>query len=239
MGLSRWYQTVMRDRPVFYAPMWEPTNGSRDVVGFGGTVTLFGGGSPTFFRGPLGDHAKRLPGTNNNAYVYADANRYDLGDFWTLESWFNPLATGTSAVQTSIISKGAIGGNEAYNLQWDSTNDRILAQKAEIITLVLSPSGGVTDAAPLYVHVVATRNGTTDIRLYLNGKNVTIANATDSTENNTQNLVLGGQGNSGGTIDFESFCIQSHSAVYNYALSSGQVRDHYYSFRRNNRRYKR
>lgn len=152
------------------------------------------------------DTAVTLNGTTQYVTV-ADSASVDLGDGpFSIELWLKQGGT-----QRTMLSKGA----GAYEL-------------AVVTNLYLSASGGsaiahsaqaVDDSA--WHHCVVTKNGAAT-RIYVDGKDQTVANGTATLINTATTLFIGGNG----TTDFMSGSLDE-VAIYNVVLTPLQVQAHY------------
>jgi hypothetical protein len=227
MNWLTYRKAVLQDRPVFYAPL-DSTLSQRDLTNKSNNVAVLGTSTkpPGFF----GGQALKFPGVNgNNGMDWGNQTHFNLSDVWSLESWFLPGGVAAQGANQDIISKGINGSSGAYGMLWNSTNSNIRAQKVDQADLASTAVGSVV--AGVWYHLVATKNGSTT-KLYINGKDVTIAGTNAVCANSSRGLGIGLHENSTGTgYISESLSTHSNAAVYSYALSPAQVLRHYHAGR--------
>lgn len=206
MYLDNYLNAVIYDRPVFYGPLWG-NSGARDLARKSpdGTFT----GSPTRgVRGPLGDQGINfLVGTQLD---FPDASFLDLGDIWTIETWFSLNSVGGLFV---FVTKF----NGAYSIDWWNGVNAVRAEAYSTADLARS---GTLNTINKWFYTVATKNGN-NTRVYINGQDQTVPVGNVGTIN-TPNLLSLGVSVAGGITSK-----MAHTAVYNYPLSPAQILNHY------------
>lgn len=200
-------RAVMRDRPVLYAPLWEPAGGARNLTGktANGSFT----GSPTrAVRGPVGGYAMDFPvGTD---WRFAHEAVLTCGDFWSIETWFS---------LNNILGLVQLAGKFDGGYSMDYYNG-VAAVRAENYGVNDLARSTIPQVANRWYYAVCTKNGG-NAKVYINGKDETVpvGNAVSAS---SAGVVFGGAsiiGNQTAKI--------AQVAVYNYALSHAQIRRHY------------
>lgn len=135
----------------------------------------------------------------------------NAGDRFTIEAWVKRGSTGTTQV---IASKQT----NAWMLLFNTQNRLVLQQAGS--TAINTSTVAVTDTGGWH-HVVATKNAST-VRLYIDGEDVTGTTSNRTLANNTLPLVMAHNASTSrlnGSLD--------EVALYNIALTAGQVSNHY------------
>jgi len=211
VGLS-YDSLVASDAPVAYYRLGEPSGSVIDQMG--GTSGSAVGGITRDVTGALvsgDDGAITLDGVDGEVTVAHHA-ALNTGDVFTLEAWIKRAALGVGA-DSYIFSKG--DGN--YRLGFN--NDGVeIAQKA--VAIIAISTVQISDTTTWH-HIVWTKNGATS-KIYIDGIDRT-GTVTNQTISDTSDTLEIGNSNGGffeGSVD--------EAAIYDYALTSGQVRAHYH-----------
>jgi len=173
------------------------------------------------------------PGGTKTHVEHPDHSSLDITGGLSLEAWVN--ADGFSSNNQGIVAKyvGA-GNNRAYNLFIDNQSAGANHEPG----LVISPDGTFASAAELisdsplptgeWVHLVATYEPGTSMRIYRNGALDTerTTGVPASIANTTAPLWIGPQYAADNDLYFFDGLIDE-VAVYDYALSAGQVAGHF------------
>jgi len=142
-----------------------------------------------------------------------DRTALDVGDRFTVEAWVRRGALSTMENQV-IASKQ----NGSWVLMFDPSNQIVLRRSN--VADAASSVAAVTDTTTWH-HVVATKSGSS-VHLYLDGADVTGPVTNQTMVDNTEQLAIGrssGVASFAGSID--------EVAVYNAALTSAQVANHF------------
>ncbi len=150
---------ILNDRPKAY---WRLEEGSGNFVDSTGNLhTGVATGGITYLVSGGVNNGISLDGSSGY-FTVTDHADLDLGDVFTLECWLRPLSLSFPA---SIIDKGT--GAYQLTLLTDNTF-RLQARDGTLgcISTVAIPNDGH------YHHIVATKNGPSEVRLYLDGEDV-------------------------------------------------------------------
>lgn len=228
MNWLTYRKAVLRDRPSFYTTISSAPSSQRDLTNKSTNSSIFGTHTrPASFFGGL---AVKFPGVNaNNGMDWGNQGQFNIGDTWSCEVWYKPGGVAAPSVEQVIVCKGNSGGNGAYGLFWNSTDQRLVLQRPEISNLAFSSTGSVV--ANVWYHLVGTKSGTS-IKAYVNGKDATVAGTNSTCNNSTRGLGIGLHENSTGTGYIkESIGTHADTVVYNYVLSPAQILRHYHAGR--------
>jgi len=203
---------VLADSPRAY---WRLGNASGTVAS--DEMGVFPG---TYVNGPLlaragaisGDTAAQFDGTNDFVRV-PDANGLDFTDTFTLEAWVKRSSTGGTR---AIMDKGE--NSYSFRIQADG---KLLLRKNNVATLTTS-TAGITDTTAWH-HVAAVKSPT-EVKLYLDGQDVSGAVTQQTMANTAIPLTIAGSDN--GTAYFLPGTLDE-VAVYPTALSAARVQAHY------------
>jgi trimeric autotransporter adhesin len=217
--MSSYYDTViLADSPVSYWPLADPTgttaadSGDSNPGTYQGGVTL-GGAAP--FPGMSGSTA--FNGSTGYASV-PDASNLHLVAPLSIEAWFKTTYSGAN--YQIICAKYAPTTFHGFGLSVVGTT-QTLGMLVGDGWHAIGP--GVNDG--YWHHVVAVLSGTT-ITMYVDGTSRGTASATPSLSNTTA-LKIGTDPSSAGASSFLGSL--GAPGVYNYALSSTQVANHYWA----------
>lgn len=214
-------QTIQADGPLAYYRLDEATGTIADDISgnmnqgtLHGTITLGVTGLLT----SGGDTAMTFDGTTGYISLPTSLIPTGSGHAWSLECWCRvtslPGSTWNSMVNMGTISAGTLAG-----IYINNTGGTVTFAVGTGSVNIFSSTHVATNTT---YHVVGTYDGT-NIRLYVNGS--LVAGPSAVTVNlGTTYASIGADSSPaqeffGGTID--------EAAFYNYALSSGQVSNHY------------
>jgi Concanavalin A-like lectin/glucanases superfamily/Camelysin metallo-endopeptidase len=155
------------------------------------------------------DKAASFDGTDDRVEV-PDAANLDLGDGpFTLELWMKRSAFNLRA---SLISKGF----GTYHLM--VVHGDVIEFGKKDVTGIVTSTVAITDTS--WHHVVVTRNGTANTKLYIDGVDRTGGVTPTTLANNSDPMLIGhGEASFPGSID--------EVAIYDTVLSAGEVKSHY------------
>jgi hypothetical protein len=168
--------------------------------------------SPTLgVTGAVGDTDTAVTFNGSTQYVtIPDANSLDLGNTFSLECWVKRGAAGAQG----LIAKGG-----SYRLDINANVPRL--RNAATATIV-SSSVAIVDTTTWH-HIVATKNGATAAKFYLDGVDVSTGYADSTIADSASALILAANSAVAnfltGTLD--------EVAVYNVVLTPTQVLNHY------------
>jgi hypothetical protein len=205
---------VLVDKPAGYWRLGEPSGTSiTDSSGNGLTGTYTNG--PTLAQtGALANDAATsvsFVAASSQYGVVPDNNLLDFGNVTTYEAWAYP----TSSNAANIIDKGPNGLEVAMK----ATTRLIQVAKTDVAVIVESTVGLTLNA---WNHVVVTKSGS-DVHIYLNGVDVTGVVTDAACVSTATALQIGRYYNNA----FYWNGKLQEIAVYNYALSSKRVAQHY------------
>lgn len=180
-------------------------------------------GDPLWVTGVTGQ-ALSLDGTSQYAAVPDDAS-LDITGSITLAAWIRPKK---QALQ-NIIKKAIIGSENGYELSLSTEGNVFFRfnQTTSLDSFRLNSTGSYPDDGETWMHIAATYDGSSIIKIYINGvENASKAlTAPPPINTNALSLVIGAQSDASrkffGTID--------DVRIYNSALSAAQIRNFIYS----------
>ena len=162
-----------------------------------------------------------LVGDPNTAALYdgvndfgrvPDSNTLDVGDSFTLEGWIKRSST---AKTHHLYNKGANGLHLVVMNQ--GAGSQVFLRKTNVTTIARS-AGGV--GAGTWHHIVATKNGTSSAKIYIDGVLDTVAVSPAVTIANTAFPLTFGVADSTPAV-YDEF------ALYDTALTAAEVAAHY------------
>ncbi len=163
------------------------------------------------------NNAVSFDGVKNQVKIATTSASINPINAVSLEAWIKPAAIPTAGSFTSIISKS---GN--YSLQFNGPQLEFLIYIGGVKKRLQALSGAVVTGNTY--HVVGTYDGVTQ-KLYVNGSLIVSKPLTGSIGTSTTNLLIGSW-DSGSEV-FKG--IIDEVAIYNTALSSTQVQQHFTS----------
>lgn len=204
-----YYGCVLADLPAAY---WRLANASPTTDESGGGATLVAVGTPTNATGLITQGEARDFNGTTGAYTASSTDLNAPADSFSLELWIKPdSVTGSH----TLLSKGADG----YQLRTNGTNVELLKQgTGSIVT-----STGVTLATGQTYHIVATKDGATSCKLYVNGtdRSGTVTDRTVAATATDLNIAR----KSDSTEWFDG--VIDEVAVYSFPLTADMVTTHY------------
>jgi hypothetical protein len=209
---------VLADGPVAFWPMQETSGTLVDVAGTFDAVPAGSGGA----------YAQSGPCTSVKSVEFAGANYFEVADdaalsptSMTVEAWFKVSG---STVEFALSKRpDDTTGNFEYHLLW--VYGDLSFQMGDGSGNFLSLIAPAPDLDVWY-HVVGTYDdGTGDGNLYIDGALVDTATSVGTPVGNTAGDLL--IGDSLGYDPAEGFLTMT--AIYDYALTAGQVLTHYQS----------
>jgi Concanavalin A-like lectin/glucanases superfamily len=161
------YDALIALAPEIYLPLWEESGFPSDYSGNDNHVTVVSGNPTYHITGPLanGGFAMDFDGTDDGLTVPDNAT-LDWGDVFSIGCFFRRA----SASDTNIDSLVNCGSN-AGQIAIDGNNDRITFAKHNVSIICETSAGVVNDTD--WHFVVCTKNGTSDVHIYLDGIDVT------------------------------------------------------------------
>jgi len=172
-------------------------------------------------------NALSFDGVNDHVLV-PDAANLDLTKQFTLEAWINPASVVASSFGAAIISKvGGAAGNNGYQFGLMQGSKQVFCnfnaagEPWPTNQLLASPAQPIP--VNKWSHIACTYDNSV-LRAYLNGALIgskTIGSK--SVVNSSSDLVISGDGNNHGYFHG----LIDEAAVYNTALSAGEIQKHY------------
>lgn len=155
--------------------------------------------------------AASFDGINDSGRVPDDPT-LDVGDSFTLEGWIKRSSTAKSH---QLFNKG--GGGLQLLVMPQASGNQVWLRKTNGSTIARSAIGVPADGR--YHHVVATKSGPGDARIYVDGAQSTVQVSAEVVLNTAFPLLFGSAAST--RASFDEF------ALYDNALSPGQVYDHF------------
>jgi hypothetical protein len=206
--------TILADSPVAYWRLGEPS---------GATATDELGNSNGTYSGASYGQTGALTGDSNTAIGFsdtyvsvADVVGARIGDVFSVECWFKRTATQGTA--QNIIDRGSTGG-DSVSIFFDTANNLRAASSAS--STAWANTSAITDTASWH-HLVVTKDGTAR-KIWLDGADATNLGTNRTLGTSTSTYRIGHTVSSGDPLS----ATLDEVAIYNVALTSGQVAAHY------------
>lgn len=227
--------TVIADAPLIYWRLEEnsrTTSTAYDSSGNGHHASYLGGGGLSVVRGQVPAFTTGCYSEINDAA--GTQQRIELADFsglqlgtgnWSIELWWQ-TASGQAQCSSigDAVSKGDYHNWPAIECGWDGVDQGPQIRTASSLTGPAHLSHGV------WHHIVLIRNSTTNIDWYIDNSLAASITVSSSLSVDTSDPLIAWfnnlAGNGGG--DTTTYDLRMDEiAIYNFALSAGQVSSHY------------
>lgn len=207
--------TILGDSPVGFWELSE-ASGSTATDQTGNSNGTYNSG-PTFGQTgiPGGGGATSVKFTSSTNVTIPNVSANEIADVFSYELWLKLAAT-ISATSALL----GVPSSPAPSLQITTAGAFALVDNN--IASIVTATADITDTTTFH-HLVATKSGST-VHLYLDGVDVTgtVTNRTFVTE--TTGFIIGYHGDNAHST---TSCYMAMVAIYNSALTSTQVSNHY------------
>ena len=212
--------TVIADDPVVYYRLGETSGTVAHEERGTGLNGAYQGGTSLGVQGALTDPnpAAQFDG-NNDQVTVPDAARLRIPGDITVEAWMLKRAEGID--WTGVVGKGNATQRNYGLWEWIGTDGRAFFQQTNTLGQAANAFGTTHTQLDRWYHVVGVAKGT-NVFIYVDGQleGVSVRSGTISTTADPLTIAYAGVlGHFPGVLD--------EVAVYNKALSSGQIYEHY------------